>query len=120
MVSFAALRDRFLADRALGDGASPGIARALEQIGWRAVGDPTPAELASHLVALVEACVIEHHDVDALAYAIAATLRQYGPSLDGGVPPVEAYLPAAETIVREYVAPAPRSLLGWSAVWEPS
>lgn len=116
MVRFAALRERFTSDRAH-DGASPALARALEHVGWRAVGEPSPEELASHLVELVDACVAEHHDVDQLAYEIAATLRQYGPSLDGGLPPTEAYLDAAETILREYVSPAPRTVFGWSAEW---
>ena len=116
MPGFRALRDRFVSDQALG-GASIGLAHALERIGWRSVGEPTPEELASHLVALVEACVVDHQDVDALAYHVAATLRQFGPMLDGGLPPTEAYLEAAEGVLREYVSPAPRSVLGWSAAF---
>jgi hypothetical protein len=109
MVKFAALRDRFLADtRHGGEGASPGLARALERIGWRAVGEPSADELASHVAALVDVCVTEHHDVDLLLHALAALLRDAGPLLDGGLPPAEAYLPAAEAVLDDYVAPAPR------------
>jgi hypothetical protein len=31
-------------------------------------------------------------------------LRDTGPLLDGGLPPVEAYYPAAEALLRRYVA----------------
>jgi hypothetical protein len=115
MVSYAALRGRLAGDtRAGADGASPGMTRALEQIGWRAVRESSPEELGSHVVALLHACIDDHHDVDVLAHAIASTLRYYGPSLDGGLPPVEAYLPAAEELLREYVSPSPRATIDWT------
>jgi hypothetical protein len=115
MVSYSALRARLLSDTATGaDGASPGMARALERIGWRAVRESTPEELGSHLVALLHACIDDHHDVAVLAHAIAATLRAAGPSLDGGLPPTEAYLPAAEELLREYVSPSPRAEIDWT------
>ena len=108
MVAFTALRAQFRDDTQFGaDGASPGLARALDRIGWRAVQESTADELASHIVELVYACVDDHHDVELLARAIAETLRHAGPSLDGGLPPVEAYLPAAEEILSEYVRPTP-------------
>lgn len=107
LVSFAALRARFLADTAHGgEGATPALTRALERIGWRAVRDPSPEELAGYVVYLLEACVHDHHDVDALTRATAALLRDCGPLLDGGLPPVEAYVPAAEELLREYVLPS--------------
>jgi hypothetical protein len=103
-VTFTALRARFLDDtRAGGPGAAPALERALDQIGWRAVQEPSCEELASHLVLLVDACVHEHRDVMALSAAIARVLRDVGPLLDGGLPPVEAYLPAAEALVHHYV-----------------
>jgi hypothetical protein len=43
-------------------------------------------------------------DVDALAHGIAAVFRDAGPNLDGGLPPIEAYLPAAEELLQHYVA----------------
>ena len=105
-MSFAALRARFAEDTRLGgEGATPALARALAQIGWRAVGDPTPEELAGHAVELLDACVHDHHDVEALAWQVATLLRDHGPLLDGGLPPVEAYLPAAEELLRRYVVP---------------
>lgn len=101
--SFSALRARFLEDTAFGGpGATPALAAALERIGWRAVQEPTPEELADHLLLLLEQCVYEHHDVSALAYQIALALRDTGPLLDGGLPPVEAYLPAASEILTQY------------------
>lgn len=117
MTSFAALRDRFVGDHTYANGAAPGLTRALEHVGWRSVGEPTSEELASHIALLVEACVVEHHDVDALTHQIALTLRQYGPTLDGGLPPTEAYLSAADEVVREYVSPSQRPGFGWSPGW---
>lgn len=108
MIAYAALRARWQEETALGRSAAPGLARALEAIGWRAVEESSPDELASHLVWLVEACVHVHHDVDALTHAIAGLLRDHGPLLDGGLPPVEAYGPAAEELLRCWIAPAPR------------
>ena len=108
MVSFDRLRTRFAEDTQFGaGGAAPRLAAALEQIGWRSVGDPSADDVASHLVSLVEACVHDHHDADLLEHAIAALLRDVGPSLDGGMPPVDAYLPAAEEVLRRYIDPAP-------------
>ena len=105
MVTYTALRAQFLADTHQGSsGAAPGLARALEQIGWRAVLDPTPEELASHIAFLVDACVHDHHDVTLLVHATARMLRDHGPLLDGGLPPEEAYVPAAEELLRQYVA----------------
>ena len=115
MVSFQTLRTRFTEDTQFGaGGASPRLADALEQIGWRAVGEPSADDLASYLVSLIEACVHDHHDTDALAYGIANLLRDAGPSLDGGLPPVDAYLPAAEEVLRRYVDPAPPARRDWS------
>ena len=52
---------------------------------------------------LVDACVHVDRDVLALTHGIASVLRDTGPLLDGGLPPVEAYLPAAEDVLRLYV-----------------
>jgi hypothetical protein len=105
MIRFDALRTRFLADTVPGGtGATPSLTRSLERIGWRSMQDPSPAEVAGELVLLVEQCVRGHRDVQALAYAIATFFRDVGPSLDGGLPPTEAYLPAAEELLRLYVA----------------
>jgi hypothetical protein len=105
MIRFAELRERFLADTAFGgSGAAPALARGLERIGWRAVREPSPEELASYLVDLLDDCVHAHRDVSALALAIATVLRDAGPLLDGGLPPVEAYLTAAEELLRWYVS----------------
>ena len=103
-INYTTLKTRCLADTQFGgDGATPSLARALERIGWRAVRDPSPEELAGYLVELLEACVFEHRDLTQLTAGIAATLRACGPMLDGGLPPVEAYLPAAEDVLRRYV-----------------
>lgn len=101
--TYTALRVRYLEDTAFGGpGATPALAAALDAIGWRAVQEPTPEELADHLLLLLDQCVHEHRDVSALEYQFAMALRDTGPLLDGGLPPVEAYLPAAAEIVARY------------------
>jgi hypothetical protein len=101
--TYTALRARYLEDtRPGGPGAIPALTAALEAIGWRAVREPTPEELADHLFLLVDQCVHEHRDVSALVYHIAMALRDTGPLLDGGLPPVEAYLEAATEVVARY------------------
>jgi hypothetical protein len=102
MFTFVALRDRFLHDRAAG-GATPRLTAALKEIGWRSVGEPSPEELAAYLFELVEACVAGHHDTGLLVDSVARLLRDHGPFLDGGLPPVGAYEPAAEEVLERYV-----------------
>lgn len=109
MISFVALRERYRADRLAG-GAVAGLADALTAIGWRAVGEPGPQEVAGELVGLVDACVTDHHDTAWLVSAVARLLRDCGPLLDGGLPPVEAYEPAALDVLQRYVrGQAPRA-----------
>ncbi len=104
MIRFDDLRTRFLSDTGPGaPGATPALTRSLERIGWRSMQEPSSADVAGELVLLVEQCVREHRDVRTLAYAIATFFRDVGPNLDGGLPPVEAYLPAAEEVLRLYV-----------------
>jgi hypothetical protein len=115
MLTFGALKERYQVDTAFGGrGAAPALAIALERIGWRAVRDPSPEELSGDLALLVEACVHDHRQVLDLTYAIASTLRHAGPLLDGSLPPVEAYLPAAEEVLQRYVAHDRQDGLGGS------
>lgn len=119
-LSYLALRDRWLMDtRPGGPGATPALARALEVIGWRAIRDPSPDELAAHLLYLLDACVHEHRDPAMLEYATATALRDAGPWLDGGMPPVEAYLPAATALLEHYVRDGAASSGGvdWSTMF---
>ena len=102
MIPYTALRARFLEDRHAG-GATPRLAAALESVGWRSVGDPSPEELASYLVDVVDACVSGHRDTSLLVSAIAQVLRDHGPLLDGGLPPAAAYEPAAMDLLERYV-----------------
>ena len=108
MLRYSVLRERYLADRQAG-GATPRLAAALEAIGWRSVGEPSPDELAAYLVDLVDACVTDHRDPTLLVSAVAQVLRDHGPLLDGGLPPAAAYEPAAMDILERYVrGDAPR------------
>lgn len=102
MIPYRALRDRYVGDRQ-GGGAAPRVAAALEAIGWRSVGDPSPEELAAYVVDLIDACVTDHHDPTLLVSAIAHVLRDHGPLLDGGLPPAAAYEPAALDVLERYV-----------------
>ncbi|MFN9203917.1 MAG: hypothetical protein ACK6DP_12745 [Gemmatimonas sp.] len=105
MLTLSRLRDRFVEDsRPGGPGAAPALARALELIGWGSVREPSPAEMADHLLLLLDDCVHGHGDVAALAHAIAQALRDTGPLLDGGLPPVDAYVPAADELLQRYIA----------------
>lgn len=103
-ISYTLLRSQYLEDTAFGGpGATPALAAALEAIGWRAVREPSPEELADHMRMLLDQCVHEHRDLSALEYQMAMALRDAGPLLDGGLPPVEAYLPAAADVIARYV-----------------
>ena len=104
MIRFGELKERFQADTARGGpGATQAIIRALDDIGWRAIQDPSADEVAGYLVYAFESCVLEHRDLSTLMHAIAEVLRDTGPWLDGGLPPVEAYYDAAEELLRRYV-----------------
>jgi hypothetical protein len=105
MTSFVALRARYLHDRQAG-GATPGLAAALAAIGWNSVREPSPDELADYLVELLDACVTGHHDPEQLVSQVARLLRDNGPFLDGGLPPVAAYEPAAREVLERYVREA--------------
>ena len=100
MITYRALRDRVVGQDV---GAVAALARALERIGWRAVREPSPEEMADHLAGLLDACIRQHHDVAELTRAVASALRDGGPLLDGGLPPVEAYEPAAEELLRLFL-----------------
>lgn len=118
-VTYRALRTRYLDDiGAGGPGAVPALSRALEAIGWRAIREPTPEELAAHILHLLDACVIEHHDTEQLTVEVAAGLRDAGPLLDGGLPPVNAYLPAAAALLEHYLRDAGVGSFGfdWSGL----
>ena len=104
-LSFTRLRQRYLEDTCPGGpGGTPALTRALEHIGWQPVRDPSPEELAQHLVLLLDACVHEHRDLMVLTDGIAMALRDTGPLLDGGLPPAQAYIPAVEELLHRYVA----------------
>lgn len=102
MITLSALRDRYLHDRASG-GATSRLAAALAAIGWHSVIDPTPEEVADYMVELLDACVADHHDAERLVVDVARLLRDAGPLLDGGLPPVAAYEPAARELLERYV-----------------
>src|SRR5690349_1029280 len=70
VISHSALRERVLHDRAT-SGAVPRLAAALAAIGWNSVGDPTPDELADHLVELVDVCITDHRDPERLVSDIS-------------------------------------------------
>ena len=98
------LTSRVAADtREGGPGPTPVLTRALERIGWNSIPDAPVEYVADELALLLNACVHEHRDVRQLAFRVASMFRELGPNLDGGLPPIEAYLPAAEELLRLYV-----------------
>jgi hypothetical protein len=102
VISFSGLRARYHHDRAAG-GATPRLADALAAIGWHSVGEPSPAELADYVVELLDTCISGHHDPGRLVSDVARLLRDSGPLLDGGLPPVAAYEPAARELLERYL-----------------
>ena len=87
-------------------GASARLARALEAIGWRGGDAMEPAEVAQEILPAIVACAREHGDVGMLYRQTAEVLRSSGPLLDGGLPPVHDYMPAAAEVVRRFIAGA--------------
>ena len=55
----------------------------------------------------IRACAREHGNLGTMYREIAEALRACGPLLDGSLPPVHDYLPAAAEVVRGFVG-APR------------
>lgn len=82
---------------------TPVLTRALERIGWNSVPDASIDYVAAEMALLLEACVQSYREVHTLTFNIALVFRELGPHLDGGLPPIEAYLPAAEELLRLYV-----------------
>lgn len=104
VTTLSALRERYADDTKVGGpGATPFLVRALERIGWRSIPDAPIAVLADELRMMIDDCVRGHRDLYRLSVGIAGVFRDFGPDLDGGLPPAEAYLPAAEELLRLYV-----------------
>ncbi|HYD51233.1 MAG TPA: hypothetical protein VEA99_01350 [Gemmatimonadaceae bacterium] len=110
-LTFEALRVRFEADemaRRAGDveGGDARLARALRAVGWSGTELTEAEEVAEMLASVVDACVTGHRDLATLYRDVADVLRHAGPLLDGSLPPVAAYLPAAEEVVARYAVDA--------------
>jgi hypothetical protein len=102
-VTIAALRAAVADASVAGGGATLRVTHALDAIGWRGGDALGPEEMAQEIVPAFVACAREHGDVALLDRQIAEILRASGPLLDGSLPPVSAYLPAASEIVRRFV-----------------
>lgn len=105
--TYQALKERLLEDLATN---RRGTVKEVEFMLWRrrTHGSPIadPAELAPHVLRLIEACVHEHLDVPRLARDVAALLRESQP-VRFGIAPMEEYEKFGVSIVRDYVHPAP-------------
>jgi hypothetical protein len=99
----AALASRQHASASDDDRGVEALAAALEAIGWRGADTVSAEEVAELLLPAIDACAHRDHDVAALYREVAEVLRGAGPLLDGGLPPVSAYLPAAEEVIRRFV-----------------
>lgn len=96
------IRDRLAASG--GGAAAARLTHVLESIGWRVGDSASPEDVAQEILPALSACAREQSDVGALYRQIAEVLRGSGPLLDGGLPDTSAYLPAAEEIVRRFIA----------------
>jgi hypothetical protein len=106
-VSFDALRDRFVSDRAReaegrNDMTKARLEQALDAIGWRSAGGSSSEEVAAIAVHIVERCVTEHHDVAVATKRMAELLHNSAATLDGSMSSAMMYIPAAEEVLARY------------------
>lgn len=104
--SVAELRDALGAGSSADGGAVARLTRALEEIGWRGGDALEPGEVAEELLPAVTSCAREHGEMATMYRQIAEVLRASGPVLDGSLPPLHDYLPAAAELVRRFIAAA--------------
>lgn len=107
--AFTSLRDRFEMDRGgAADGrhdlAAERLERGLDAIGWRSADGSSSEEVASVAVHIMAECVHGHHDVEIATQALADLLYQSAAMLDGSMFSASAFVPAAEEVLRLYVA----------------
>ena len=103
-VTLQALRDA-LGDAGAGEsGATSRLTRAIEAIGWRGGDSAEPAEVAGDVLPSIASCAHGHGNLGTMYREIAEVLRASGPVLDGSLPPVHDYLPAAAEVVRGFIA----------------
>jgi hypothetical protein len=107
-LEFAALRARFEADEQASRGGETNavvdrLTNALDAMGWRSAGGASSDEIASFASHILDACVTGHRDLGLAARDLADLMRT-GVDLDGSLPPVSAFLPAAEDLLRRYAA----------------
>ncbi|MEO8334273.1 MAG: hypothetical protein ABI664_04840 [bacterium] len=106
-VSFGAVRERFVADRARETGGSLALTKArleqaLDAIGWRSAGGSSSEEVAAIAAHIVERCVTEHRDVALAATQLAGLLHNSAATLDGSMSSASMYVPAAEDVLARY------------------
>lgn len=107
LVSFAALHERFAADREAVQRGEAGVvegrlARALDAIGWQSAGGESSEEVAALAGHTLASCVAGHHDPRRAARELAELLRTSAAGLDGSLPSAYAFIPAAEELLRRY------------------
>jgi len=105
-VTIDALRTALGAATASNGGATPRLTQVIESIGWRGGDAAEASEVAQEIAPALAACVREGGDLGAMYRQVAEVLRHSGPVLDGSLPPVTDYLPAAAEVVRRFVAGA--------------
>lgn len=105
-VTVAALRAALGSASAEDGGASARLTRALEAIGWRGGDVVDAADVAQEILPSIASCVRDHGNLGVTYREIAEVLRGSGPALDGSLPPVHDYIPAAAEVLRGFVAMA--------------
>jgi len=109
VLTFEALRSRFEADekaRFAGDfeRGEARLVRAVRGVGWGGADIADAQEVAAYLESVLDACVSGHRDLPTLFRDVADVLRHAGPRPGGLLPPIAAYLPAAQAIIARYAA----------------
>jgi hypothetical protein len=106
-VSFDALRDRFVSDRAQdAEGrnrmTTARLEQALDAIGWRSAGGSSSEEVAAIAAHIVESCVTEHRDIARAIKRMAELLHNSAATLDGSMSSAAMFVPAAQEVLERY------------------
>ena len=106
-IDIDALQQRFLGDEAesparSGSAMEERLATALDEIGWRSAGGASSTEVAPLASAIIASCVRDHRDPATAVRELATLLRDSMEPLDGGLPAVSEFMPAAAELLRRY------------------
>jgi hypothetical protein len=110
-IDIDALQQRFDRDERESPAGSGGateerLAAALDDIGWRSAGGASSSEVAPLAGAIIASCVRDHRDPATAVQELATLLHDSMEPLDGGLPAVSEFMPAAAELLRRYTGEA--------------